>query len=85
MKIGALFVQAERNQGLQFWYQSTSTYEERNGVADELRVFLHNFFDALLLNIFGLILFKVENDCGATSNGWACNSTNKCICQAQYF
>lgn len=85
MRIDALFVQADRNQGLQFWYQSTSTYEERNGVTDELRVFLHNFLDALLLNIFGLILFKVENDFGATSKGWACNSKANAYVKFQYF
>lgn len=63
----------EALESLQSRYQSRGTYKERDRVTDELRVLLHNFLDALLLNIFRLILFKVENDFGATSKGLTYN------------
>lgn len=45
------------------------TYIKCDGVANELRVLLHNFFDALLLTVFCLILFEVEDHFCASANG----------------
>ena len=45
------------------------SYEERDGVTDELRVLLHNLLDAAFLNVLDLVILQVQDDLGATPNG----------------
>ena len=46
------------------------SYLEGDGIANELGVFLDNFFDSLLLEVLSLVLLHVQNDVGATPNGF---------------
>lgn len=47
------------------------TYKQGDGVANELRMLLHDLFDPLLLNVLCLVFFKVQDDLCSTANGLA--------------
>lgn len=44
-------------------------YLERDGIANELGVFLYDLLDPLLFEVLVLVLFHVEDDVSATPNG----------------
>lgn len=49
------------------YHFKSGTYKERNWVANELRMLLHDFLDSPLFQVFGLILFKMQDDFCSTA------------------
>lgn len=45
--------------------------EELDGIANELRVLLHDLLHASFLQVLGLVLLQVEGDLGAAADGFA--------------